>query len=290
MSLKGSFSRSPIIIQLLIILFFLFFGSIIGALLFIWITSGTDILLGQGILSSFTFIFPSWLFYFLFCQQKEDTFTTYFQVNLAPSFRLFLLAVLLMLLSTPLVNYLTEWNKQMDLPDSLSTIEQWMKETERQATEVTKELLNTHSLYGLIQNLMILALVPAIGEELVFRGTLIKLFRQRISLHTSVWLSAILFSAFHLQFYGFLPRMILGALLGYLFVWSRSLWLSIAAHFVNNAVVILAAYFSISDTVDKIGTEGPVWSVILSLLITICLLYLVYSFSKSSALAKSRES
>lgn len=84
--------------------------------------------------------------------------------------------------------------------------------------------------------------------------------------------------------------MILGALLGYLFVWSRSLWLSIAAHFVNNAVVILAAYFSISDTVDKIGTEGPVWSVILSLLITISLLYLVYSFSKSSALVKSRES
>ncbi len=290
MSLKGSFSRSPIIIQLLIILFFLFFGSIIGALLFIWTTSGTDILLGQGILSSFTFIFPSWLFYFLFCQQKEDTFITYFQVNLTPSFRLFLLAVLLMLLSTPLVNYLTEWNKQMDLPDSLSVIEQWMKETERQATEVTKELLNTHSLYGLIQNLMILALVPAIGEELVFRGTLINLFRQRISLHTSVWLSAILFSAFHLQFYGFLPRMILGALLGYLFVWSRSLWLSIAAHFVNNAVVILAAYFSISDTVDKIGTEGPVWSVILSLLITIFLLYLVYSFSKSSALVKSRES
>jgi len=290
MSLKGSFSRSPIIIQLLIILFFLFFGSIIGALLFIWTTSGTDILLGQGILSSFTFIFPSWLFYFLFCQKKEDTFTTYFQVNLTPSFRLFLLAVLLMLLSTPLVNYLTEWNKQMDLPDSLSAIEQWMKETERQATEVTKELLNSHSLYGLIQNLMILALVPAIGEELVFRGTLINLFRQRISLHTSVWLSAILFSAFHLQFYGFLPRMILGALLGYLFVWSRSLWLSIAAHFVNNAVVILAAYFSISDTVDKIGTEGPVWSVILSLLITISLLYLVYSFSKSSALVKSRES
>ena len=94
-------------------------------------------------------------------------------------------------------------------------------------------------------------------------------------------MAAFLFSAMHMQFYGFVPRLLLGAMLGYLFVWSGSLWLSVLAHFVNNASAIIFTYLyqqqmSTID-VDAVGTrEGEVMSVLISTLLTAALLFLIY--------------
>lgn len=276
-ALKGIFSKSPIIVQLLVVLFLLLFGAVVGSVIFL--SSGTNTLWGQGIISTFTFVVPAWFIYFLFTPGESCSFPSFYHLRQTPSIWLIILGILLILLSTPLINYLNEWNKQMTLPEVLSDVELWMKETEEQAAQLTQELLDVHDAQGLMQNLVVLALVPAIGEELIFRGTLIPMFNRYVSRHASVWTSAIIFSAIHLQFYGFIPRMVLGAFLGYLFVWSRSLWVSICAHFINNATVVLAAYLCLSDSVDGLGTKDEPGMVILSLLATTGILYCVFHFT-----------
>ncbi|TAF81977.1 MAG: CPBP family intramembrane metalloprotease, partial [Sphingobacteriales bacterium] len=91
--------------------------------------------------------------------------------------------------------------------------------------------------------LLMIAILPAIGEELFFRGTIQNIFTALFkNPHVAVWLTAILFSAIHLQFYGFLPRMFLGALFGYLFIWGKSIWLPILGHFLNNGFAVIMAF------------------------------------------------
>jgi len=104
-------------------------------------------------------------------------------------------------------------------------------------------LLTMKTIGALLVNLLMLAVIPAIGEEFIFRGCLQRLFNQLTkNHHIAIWLTAIIFSSIHLQFYGFIPRMLLGAMFGYLFVWSNSLWLPILGHFLNNATAVITAY------------------------------------------------
>ncbi len=128
-------------------------------------------------------------------------------------------------------------NQQLPLP-------MWMKDMEKSANELVKVLLHMDSPVELLLNLLTVGVVAALGEELVFRGIvqqqMNKVFKNPIH---SIWITAIIFSAIHMQFVGFLPRMILGAGLGYLFYWSRSLWLPILVHFLFNSLQVVAYYF-----------------------------------------------
>lgn len=131
----------------------------------------------------------------------------------------------------------TYWiNQQLPLPT-------WMKDMEQNANELVKILLHMESPAELLLNLLTVGVVAAVGEELVFRGIvqqqLSKLLRQPIA---AIWVTAFIFSAIHMQFVGFLPRMFLGAGLGYLFHWSKSLWLPIIAHFLFNSLQVVAYY------------------------------------------------
>jgi len=169
----------------------------------------------------------------------------------------------------------------MSLPSFLSGLEKWMKASEEQAAELTKSFLEMHSLSDVLFNIFMIGLLPAIGEELLFRGIVQKIFVQwSKNVHVGVWTSAVLFSAMHVQFYGFIPRMMLGALLGYLLVWSGSLWLPMIAHFVNNASAVIFTYLfheqMMSVDADKIGTENDYASVLISVLLTGILLWLIY--------------
>lgn len=155
----------------------------------------------------------------------------------------FILVFLVVLSSGAVIEWLGQLNSHLVLPDRLSGLEQWMYNQEKQLEEVTLSLLSDISMGGFVANLLVIAVIPAIGEELLFRGALqsilIRWFRQP---HVAIWVAAIIFSAIHLQFYGFLPRMALGALFGYLFFWSKNLWLPIFAHFVNNAGVLVVTF------------------------------------------------
>jgi uncharacterized protein len=154
----------------------------------------------------------------------------------------FLIAVVAMIVAIPLVNWLGELNKNVQFPDG---IEDWMKSSEADAAKTVNALLSKHTIKDLILNIIFIAGLAAVGEELLFRGMvqrlLIKMFRNP---WPGIIIAALLFSAMHMQFYGFLPRFALGILLGAIYWYSGSLWTAILAHFVYDALVIVLVYFN----------------------------------------------
>ena len=182
----------------------------------------------------------------------------------------FLIAILLPLAASPFTGFLYELNKGLNLPAGLV-------EAEAQAKEMTKLFLKMPATTDLLFNLILIALLPAVAEELFFRGVVQKVFYEGSrNVHTAVWLSAILFSAVHFQFMGFLPRLFLGLLLGYLFAYSGSIWTSVIAHFFNNGAQVLAAYLYQHGLIGyNIEEEeaAPYYMVIASAVITLALFY-----------------
>jgi hypothetical protein len=164
----------------------------------------------------------------------------FLRLTARPAWRMLGVVCGVILVSGPVIEWVSLLNQQLVLPSWLNWLEDWMRASEDQATEITKAFLTTKSIGGLLGNLVIVAVLPAIGEELLFRGVLQKLIQKMTgSSHWGIWITAIFFSALHLQFFGFLPRMLLGALFGYLLVWTGSLWLPMIAHFINNAAGVI---------------------------------------------------
>lgn len=155
-----------------------------------------------------------------------------------------LLVAIMMVVATPFMSWLVEFNNNVILPDFLAPLEHWMKQSEQSAEQLTKAFLSFNGLGSFLYVMLIVAIIPALGEELLFRGVLQKIMVDWIkNYHVAIWVTAILFSALHMQFYGFLPRMLLGALFGYVFYWSGSLWLPILGHFINNGSVVALSFF-----------------------------------------------
>jgi membrane protease YdiL (CAAX protease family) len=195
------------------------------------------------------------------------------------------LVIALMIAVVPFINWMMTVNEAMKLPASLSTIESWMKQSEISAAEITKLFLQTTSIGGLLTNMFIIAIIPAIGEELLFRGVIQKLFGDLANnKHVGIVLGAFLFSAMHMQFYGFLPRFALGIMLGYLYLWSGSLWLPMLAHFLNNGMAILFAWMEARKGLpfnqDTFGAEpGQEMILALSVFLTWGLLFFIRKLS-----------
>lgn len=198
--------------------------------------------------------------------------------------------VFVMLASLPAINALSWLNMQMQFPDFMSGIEDVFGGMEEGAAELTKAITHTDSVWIFIFNIIVVAMLPAIGEEMIFRGALMPiLIKWTGKKHTGVWVSAALFSAMHMQFYGFLPRMMLGALLGYLFLWSRSLWSPIFAHFTNNAfAVFLLFMISRGDISEDLDTFTPGTSDIVLLAFSVIavsgILYALYRIKSNEVL------
>lgn len=143
------------------------------------------------------------------------------------------------LIASP-INFLAMLNQQLELPAFMAPVERWMRAQEDLAQQLTESMIGDGGTRLLIVNLVVMAVCPAITEEFFFRGALQRLIgKWSHNPHLVIWSVAILFSAFHLQFYGFIPRMLLGAYFGYLLLWSRSIWVPVFAHFVNNATAVI---------------------------------------------------
>jgi membrane protease YdiL (CAAX protease family) len=232
----------------------------------------------------FIFIVPAVLFA-IYCTKQR---IRYLGVSTKPLLKTLLIGGMGMLLAMPLINWLAEINQQMHLPAAFSSIETWMRNSEDKATEFTQAFTKGTSITTLILNLFVMAFMAAVSEEFFFRGILQKLLIECFkNKHVGVWLAAILFSAFHMQFYGFLPRMLMGAYLGYIFVWSGSIWPSIFAHFLNNAIAVYVVWLVnngvISMDVDKLGADQQHWLLVLvSAIIVIFSLILIYGFEKKN--------
>lgn len=152
--------------------------------------------------------------------------------------------LLAFIFSYTFASFLTTWNKGVVLPEWMSQIEEAMRTMEDAALETTELLLSCKSVSSLILNLVVIAGFAAISEELFFRGAMQQFIHDKFKNgHTSVWIAAIIFSIVHFQFYGFLPRLFLGAILGYLFLYTKNLWIPILFHFINNALIIVVNFF-----------------------------------------------
>lgn len=190
--------------------------------------------------------------------------------------------VVLMFVCTPFLSLVVELNEKLQMPGFLAELEIWMKASEESAAELTKAFLSYKGVGNLLFTLLVVAVVPGIGEELLFRGVLQKTFiNWTKNPHWGIWIAAILFSALHMQFYGFIPRMLLGALFGYLFYWSGSLWLPILGHFINNGSVVVLSYFypeMIENAEVSLFAEesNQLFSQLFSLLLTAALLFAFY--------------
>jgi uncharacterized protein len=196
----------------------------------------------------------------------------YLKYKKFPLVKVILLVIAIVYFADPLINWLTEANSKLSLPHWMNSVQTWMQETEDQADKITKAFLGIQSVSGLLVNLFVIGILPAVGEELLFRGIIQQLFKKLTNnAHAGIWISAALFSALHLQFFGFLPRMLLGAMFGYMLEWSGTLWLPIIAHFVNNATAVVAYYLAergiIGTDIEQIGTssDGTSYLVLISL-------------------------
>ncbi len=170
-----------------------------------------------------------------------------------------ILVVALAFCIIPVSAFTGRLNALMEFHGRLSGVGQWMKEKEDWASQLIDLFMTGNSFLSMLLNLLIIALIPAVGEEMIFRGVFQKIFQKMVgSGHIAIWITSFLFSAVHFQFYGFLPRLILGLIFGYLFLWSRSLWLPVIAHFVNNAIPTVGAYLKGWDTING-ASEVTIW-------------------------------
>lgn len=209
------------------------------------------------------------------------------KLDTRPELKSALWAIGIMLVALPAINLLAHLNQQMVLPTWLSGVEEWMKSKEAEAEWLTKQFMSATTIGGLLVNLFLMAVLPAVSEEMTFRGVLQQLFQgSKVSTiqgskvpHLAIWCTAIIFSAIHMQFYGFIPRMLLGALFGYMFVWTGSLWVPMLMHFVNNGMAVLLYYIANRaawdmDKVDAVGTGNTLWMGVVSIVLTIVGIYM----------------
>ncbi len=228
------------------------------------------------------FIVPSFICALLFSRRIYD-FLSLRKISKPISL---ITLLLITLTSVPLINWMVEWNSRLVLPEFMKPIEIWMKQSEKDAEQITDAFLNVSTLSGLFVNLMVIAMLPAIGEELMFRGIVQRILVNSIgNYHAGILISAMLFSAIHMQFYGFLPRMMLGIYFGYMLYWSRTIWLPVIAHFINNASAVVFAFLLKENLTtfnpDSIGTQDENISImLLSVLLTAMLLFHLYRTEK----------
>ncbi|CAN5398576.1 CPBP family intramembrane metalloprotease [soil metagenome] len=227
-----------------------------------------------------TFLLPPIIAALIFDQQPKHYLLLDKKLNIQP----ILIVIGLMLIMVPFINWMLVVNSGMHLPSFLHGVEEWMKSSENNAAVLTEKFMATTSINGLLINLLIIAVLPAISEELMFRGVIMRLFTELSgNRHVAVFLSAFLFSAIHMQFFGFFPRFALGLLLGYLVMWSGNLKLSMLAHFINNAGAVILGWFAarkeLSFDQDTLGTtSGDELILAISVFGTWVLLFMIYKF------------
>jgi hypothetical protein len=165
----------------------------------------------------------------------------------------------------------------LDFGQLFPQFEDWARTKEDQLRELTNYLTSFSNVGGLLVGLLVIAVLPAIGEELVFRGLGQRLLQRLTNNHhAGIWVAAFLFSFIHLQFYGFFPRLLLGALFGYIYYWSANLWYPIFAHFVNNGFTLIMLYLYQQDATEMNieDTEAvPPLTAAIALIATVGLLY-----------------
>ena len=269
--IKNTSQGGKLLIFILLLIFGLAFSIVLGTI--VTIINGSDLQdlknlqITQIISGVVGFLMPA-VVYAMLVQEKPFNYLGFKKI---PTWSL--LGVVAMFAVIPFLSMVTEWNDGIVFPESMRALEEQLRFTQEKSEEIIKMFISQGSLCS---SLLIIAALAAISEELLFRSviqkSLIKLFKNA---HVAIIVTAIIFSAFHFDFFGFFPRMILGIMLGYMFYLSGSIFPSMLMHFVNNATIVLIYYLStrgfIDIDVEKFGSTDNVLVIILSLITTVAI-------------------
>ena len=174
-----------------------------------------------------------------------------------------------------------EWNMNLSFPGFMSGFEEWAREKEEELKIVTEFLTEFGSFSQFIIVFLVVAIIPAIGEELIFRGILQNKFHLMFkNIHVAILVTAILFSGFHLQFFGFIPRLFLGILFGYLYYWSGNIWYPILGHFVNNGFTLILIYLYQAGHIGIDIEVQEAYPLNIVLIFSVITIYMLFSFWK----------
>ena len=292
--MKGKISNASILVRVLVWL------GIMGVLTMVafgvwFFLPNRDGLVGmkwlQLLQSVATFLLPALAGAYLW----SSTPMQWLHLDSKPSWQEASAAVVIMLLAIPGINLLSAWNQQMVLPEWMSGIEQWMRMQEDAAAQLTEQFLRVDTVGGLLVNIGLMALLPAVGEELTFRGVVQGMFTR--NKHVAIWATAAIFSFVHMQFYGFLPRMLLGAMFGYMLWWTGSLWVPMLMHFVNNCAAVVVAFWAYNyledgraEMLDTIGTEDTILLGVFSICIVLIMMVMYgYFYSHGKILTNEKD-
>lgn len=232
----------------------------------------TGMRIAQGLSSIMMFVVPP-IVYYRVTRTSHPMESLGFRSVAKPWYLYILIGVALMFISLPVTNQLTRWNEAMSFGGKFQQLEAYLKNLEEMAAAATEKMLKVDTIGGLLLNLFIIALIPAVGEEMTFRGVLQQSLTRKMNPHIAIFLSAAIFSFIHFQFYGFLPRMFLGILLGYMFYITGSLWTSITMHFVNNGTAVVLYYLNDKGIIDidpeTFGSTQYPWLIAISFVVTV---------------------
>ncbi len=282
---KGIFQRMSSWSQLFFLGLFVF-GGLILALLISAVASGGSMEKMQSIdfmrimqffQATCLFLLPACLCAYLFHEHPAN----FLKINRSINIKFLAYSLLLIVAIQPVISFTGYYNNLMTFPESLSGIEKWMREMEDSSNALMEQLLTTNSIAILLLNVLVVAVMAGITEEFFFRGSIQQIIQKICSNgHLAVWITAIVFSAIHLQFYGFVPRLILGAILGYMFLWSGNLWIPVIVHAFNNLLSVLIFHFYHGtpqyELAENFGATGDtIWASAASLVISGVILYLL---------------
>lgn len=230
----------------------------------------------QGVTHIGTFILVPLFFIHKYLKLSFGEFFTIPPKNYQPVFMVLIIVFCFMVANSVVI----EWNQNIRFPESLKWFEQQAQSKELQLTKFIEYLTSFSNLWEFLLALLIIAVVPAVGEELLFRGLMQPLFTAAFkNVHLAIWASALLFGLFHLQFYGVVPRMLLGVLFGYLCYWSGHLSIAMFAHFLNNGLTLFMLYLSQLNVIDYDPTDtsvSPPYYIILLFFGVGCVLLYLY--------------
>lgn len=278
--IKKTTQGSRLLTFMLLLVFGIVFSSVLGV--FVAMINGGEIFsfknlrIIQVLNQVVGFMMPA-VVYAILVKEKPFNFLGF---NKMPAWSL--LGIVAMFTIIPFLGTVTDWNDSIVFPESMRAIEEQMRATQQKSEEIIEMFISQGSLFS---SLLIIAALAAVSEELLFRSViqrwLMKLFKN---VHVAIIVTAIVFSAFHMDFFGFFPRLFLGVMLGYMFWMTGSIFPSMLMHFVNNATIVMLHYLNtrgfIDIDVDHFCSTDNVLVIILSLIMTVAIFIICNRFSK----------
>ena len=286
MQIKGFFSNSSALFQLGVLLYFILIGLLLNTAIghavvyiaehFFGSKYATESYEGvsfyathasQLLSSILIFILPA-LITAYFCSNKPIEFL---KIKRHINIKVLLLSAIMLFLIAPVIDITSSLNSKIHLPDFLAPVTDWMQKTEEHTAGITEKTLSEEGFFALVTNIFIIGIMAGVAEEFFFRGALTSIITKKIkNPHTVIWLVAIIFSIIHFQFSGFIPRMLLGAFLGYLLYWTKNIWVPVFVHFLNNTIAIIGyklGFFKLSnESPALISSDTNIFTTIVAVL------------------------